>query len=227
MIPALKPPRDEAELRCRAAALAGLTLADLARALGCAVPRGGVRTKGAAGALLERALGATAGSTSRPDFPHLGIELKTIPVDVAGAPQESTFVCSISLSDADRAEWETSRARAKLACVLWVPIIASPGRPSEERRLGVPRLWRPTDAQERVLRADFEDLMGLIGIGAVEALTAHAGRWLQVRPKAASGRSRTLAFGRDGEMIAALPRGFYLRPSFTGAILSDPAAIPA
>ncbi|WP_437802222.1 DNA mismatch repair endonuclease MutH [Sorangium sp. So ce693] len=227
MIPALKPPRDEAELRGRAAALAGLTLADLARALGCAVPRGGVRTKGAAGALLERALGATAGSTSRPDFPHLGIELKTIPVDVAGAPQESTFVCSISLSDADRAEWETSRARAKLACVLWVPIIASPGRPSEERRLGVPRLWRPTDAQERVLRADFEDLMGLIGIGAVEALTAHAGRWLQARPKAASGRSRTLAFGRDGEMIAALPRGFYLRPSFTGAILSDPAAIPA
>ncbi|WP_437746471.1 DNA mismatch repair endonuclease MutH [Sorangium sp. So ce302] len=227
MISALKPPRDEAELRCRAAALAGLTLADLARALGCAVPRGGVRTKGAAGALVERALGATAGSTSRPDFPHLGIELKTIPVEVTGAPQESTFVCSISLSDADRAEWETSRARAKLACVLWVPIIAAPGRPSEERRLGAPRLWQPTDAQERVLRADFEDLMGLIGIGAVEALTAHAGRWLQVRPKAASGRSRTLAFGRDGEMIAALPRGFYLRPSFTGAILSDPAAIPA
>lgn len=186
-----------------------------------------MRTKGAAGALVERALGATAGSTSRPDFPHLGIELKTIPVDVTGAPQESTFVCSISLSDADRAEWETSRARAKLACVLWVPIIAAPGRPSEERQLGAPRLWRPTDAQERVLRADFEDLMGLIGIGAVEALTAHAGRWLQVRPKAASGRSRTLAFGRDGEMIAALPRGFYLRPSFTGAILSDPAAIPA
>ncbi|WP_437909381.1 DNA mismatch repair endonuclease MutH [Sorangium sp. So ce327] len=227
MVSALKPPRDEAELRCRAAALAGLTLADLARALDCAVPRGGVRTKGAAGTLVERALGATAGSTSRPDFPHLGIELKTIPVEVTGAPQESTFVCSISLSDADRAEWETSRARAKLACVLWVPIIAAPGRPSEERRLGAPRLWRPTDAQERVLRADFEDLMGLIGIGAVEALTAHAGRWLQVRPKAASGRSRTLAFGRDGEMIAALPRGFYLRPSFTGAILSDPAAIPA
>ncbi|WP_437300017.1 DNA mismatch repair endonuclease MutH [Sorangium sp. So ce426] len=227
MISALQPPHDEAELRCRAAALAGLTLADLARALGCAVPRGGVRTKGAAGALVERALGATAGSTSRPDFPHLGIELKTIPVEVTGAPQESTFVCSISLADADRAEWETSRARAKLACVLWVPIIAAPGRPSEERRLGAPRLWRPTDAQERVLRADFEDLMGLIGIGAVEALTAHAGRWLQVRPKAASGRSRTLAFGRDGEMIAALPRGFYLRPSFTGAILGDPAAIPS
>ncbi|AUX42019.1 DNA mismatch repair protein [Sorangium cellulosum] len=220
------PPRDEAELRGRAAALAGLTLADLARALGRAIPRGGARTKGAAGALVERALGATAGSTSRPDFPHLGIELKTIPVDAAGAPQESTFVCSISLSDADRAEWETSRARAKLAQVLWVPIVAAQGRPSEERRLGTPLLWRPTRAQEHVLRADFDELMGLIGIGAIEGLTAHAGRWLQVRPKAASGQSRTLAFGRDGELIAALPRGFYLRPGFTGAILSDPAALP-
>lgn len=221
------PPRDEAELRRRAEALAGLTLADLARLLGCAVPRGGARTKGAAGALVERALGATAGSASVPDFPELGIELKTIPVDASASPQESTFVCSISLADADRAEWETSRARAKLAHVLWVPIIAAPDRPSEERRLGAPMLWRPTPEQERVLRADFEDLMGLIGIGAVEALTAHAGRWLQVRPKAASSRVRTLAFGRDGELITALPRGFYLRPAFTGAILRDPAALPA
>jgi DNA mismatch repair protein MutH len=222
-----RAPRDEAELRWRADALIGRSLGEIAGALGRAVPGDGAHTKGQAGALLEKALGATAGSAAIPDFPDLGVELKTIPVDASGAPQESTFVCTISLASADRAEWETSRARAKLARVLWVPIVAAPGRPGGERRVGPPLLWRPTAAQERVLRADFEELMGIIGIGAVEALTAHTGRWLQVRPKAATSRARTVAFGRDGELIAALPRGFYLRPGFTGAILRDPAALPS
>lgn len=222
---AAPPPRDEAELLRRVGDLAGRSLGEIAGVLGSAVPGGGAHTKGHAGALLEKALGATAGSAGIPDFPHLGIELKTIPVDASGGPQESTFVCTISLVDADRDEWETSRARAKLARVLWVPIVAAPGRPGGERRVGSPLLWRPTAAQDRVLRADFEELMGIIGIGAVEALTARSGRWLQVRPKAASSRVRTVAFGRDGELITALPRGFYLRPGFTGAILRDPAAL--
>jgi DNA mismatch repair protein MutH len=61
----------------------------------------------------------------------------------------------------------------------------------------------------------------------VEALTAHTGTWLQVRPKAKDGSARTLAWSPDGDPIATTPRGFYLRTSFTGAILRDPAALPA
>lgn len=229
-MPPVPPPRDEAELRARAAALAGRSLDELARALGLAAPGGGLHAKGKAGTLLERALGATAGLAAVPDFPALGIELKTIPVDASGEPLESTFVCTISLADADRAEWEGSRARAKLAHVLWLPlIVAAPGHGAAPgaRRLGEPLFWRPTPEQERVLRDDFDELMGLIGAGGIEALTAHAGRWLQVRPKAASGRVRTVAFGRGGERIATVPRGFYLRPRFTRALLRDALAVPA
>ena len=60
----------------------------------------------------------------------------------------------------------------------------------------------------------------------IEELTAHRGRWLQVRPKAAHGRVRTVAFGAEGEAIATIPRGFYLRTRFTGAILADLRALP-
>ena len=49
---------------------------------------------------------------------------------------------------------------------------------------------------------------------------------LQVRPKAATGRTRTFSFGPEGEWIATVPRGFYLRASFTRALLSDPSALP-
>lgn len=218
----LQPPVDEAELRARAEALRGRTLDEVAAGLGRVAPGGGLHAKGKTGELIERALGASAGSAGVPDFPHLGIELKTIPLGVSGAPEESTFVCTIDLADAERAEWMESRARAKLAAVLWVPLHGD----GASRRIGEPLLWRPTPAQEAGLRSDFEEIMGLVGIGGIEALTARVGRWLQVRPKAASGRARTLAHGPDGELIATVPRGFYLRARFTGALLRDPAATP-
>jgi DNA mismatch repair protein MutH len=178
------------------------------------------------GALVEKALGAEAGSASIPDFPGLGIELKTIPVDGAGTPRESTFVCSIALAGADRADWRTSPVRAKLLRVLFVPIVVVDEEPVASRRIGAPFLWRPTAEQEHVLRDDFETAMGVIGRGAIETLTARSGRWLQVRPKAATGSVRTFAFGPEGECIATVPRGFYLRTSLTRALLRDPEALP-
>jgi len=220
------PPSSERELCDRAAWLSGRTIGELARALGSPVPVAGVRGKGKMGALVEKALGAEAGSASVPDFPRLGIELKTIPVDAAGTPRESTFVCSIALAGAERADWSTSAARAKLRQVLFVPIVVGDEEPVENRRIGSPLLWRPTAEQDAVLRDDFEAAMGAIGAGNVESLTARSGRWLQVRPKAATGRTRTFSFGPEGEWIATVPRGFYLRASFTRALLRDPGALP-
>jgi DNA mismatch repair protein MutH len=226
-ITVILPPSSERELCDRVAWLAGRTLGELSRALGVPVPPAGRTGKGKMGTLIEKALGADAGSASLPDFPRLGIELKTIPVDTAGAPRESTFVCSIALGDADQAEWITSAARAKLRQVLFVPIVVMDDEGVESRRIGASILWRPTTEQEAVLRDDFETAMGLIGAGGIESLTARSGRWLQVRPKAATGSVRTVSLGSEGEWIATVPRGFYLRTSFTKALLRDPAALPA
>jgi DNA mismatch repair protein MutH len=220
------PPLHLAELAVRAEALAGRTLGEIARALDVSLDGPSTRTKGRVGELLERALGATAGAGAAPDFPHLGVELKTVPVDEAGAPRESTFVCSIRLVDADHARWESSAARAKLAHVLFVPVIAA-GVELAARRIGRPRFFRPTAAQEAVLRADFEDLVGAIGAGGADELSAHRGRWLQVRPKAANGSVRTLAPGEDGALVETGPRGFYLRRHFVAAVLADPQSLPA
>src|SRR6185295_14252248 len=118
----IRAPSSEAELAERASWLAGRTIGEIAAALGEPPPAVGVRGKGKMGAIIERALGAEAGSAALPDFPRLGVELKTLPVDEHGVPRESTFVCTISLADADRAEWATSVAYAKLRHVLFVPI---------------------------------------------------------------------------------------------------------
>jgi DNA mismatch repair protein MutH len=221
------PPRDLDELRARADALAGRALDELAATHAIAFEgRDGAKTKGKTGELLERILGATGGAQAVHDFPSLGVELKTVPVDAAVRAVESTYVCTLVLTEADRAEWMTSWARSKLSHVLWVPIVLDDAA-SRIPRVGTPRFWKPTPEQESALASDFEEAMGAIAIGGVEALTARTGRWLHVRPKAASSRDRTWSVGRDdGDWISTVPRGFYLRPRFTTALLADLAAMP-
>jgi DNA mismatch repair protein MutH len=217
----LPAPRDLTELKARAAWLAGRELGELEALFGQSTEAPMRHRKGKTGELIERALGATAGNHFGPDFAALGVELKTIPLDAQGRPRESTFVCTLSLAGAESLEWAASPLRDKLAHVLWVPILEAGGA----RRVGRPLFWRPTPAQLAVLRADFDDIVGLVALGRVESLTAHLGRWLQARPKAAHSGVRTWAYGEDGEPLRALPRGFYLRARFTGALLRDPATL--
>ena len=159
-----------------------------------------MRGKGKVGELVERALGASGGSTATWDFPALEVELKTIPIDVVRqVARESTFVCAVSLAEADRAEWATSWVRAKLSRVLWVPVEF---HADGARRIGEPRLWSPSPEQERILAADFEEILGRVGAGGIEGVTAHLGRWLQLRPKAAHGRVRTVVRAAEGELVA-------------------------
>jgi DNA mismatch repair protein MutH len=181
-----------------------------------------VRTKGKVGEAIERALGAAGGRGATLDFPDLGIELKTVPVEPSGKPRESTFVCAVQLADADRAEWATSWVRRKLARVLWVPIVHEGG----QKTIGQAQLWSPTEEQESVMRSDFDEIFGAIGIGGIEGVTARLGRWLQLRPKAADSSARALSIGPDDSLVTTVPRGFYLRARFTGAILKDPGALP-
>jgi DNA mismatch repair protein MutH len=201
------------ELVQRARELEGHTLAEIASRIGSATPGTGLHAKGKTGELLEQVLGATGGSAARVDFPSLGVELKSIPIDGRGRPRESTFVCAVRLEDAEHAEWETSWVREKLRRVLWIPVS------DDDRRVGHAFVWQPSDEDDAILRGDFEDIMGLVGIGRIEDVSAHMGTYLQMRPKARDGEPRAFAFGSEGERVRTVRRGFYLRARFTSALL--------
>lgn len=219
-------PRTEHELLARARDLAGRTVGELARALSVRVPGETRRAKGLVGALVERALGADAGTKSAPDFGALGIELKTIPLRVDGTPRESTFVCTIPLERIAEMEWDESPVRAKLARVLFVPVESDPSLSLDRRRLGAPFVWSPSDAQDAALRADWDDLAGLIGAGLVDRIDARLGRCLQVRPKGKNARDVRRAADADGSPRLAAPRGFYLRARFTATIVRAQSLAP-
>jgi DNA mismatch repair protein MutH len=189
-----------------------------------ALPDEPARAKGWIGSLIERALGVVARPGSEPDFPALGVELKTIPLSRAGLPRESTFVCSAALRDIAELEWAQSGVFRKLARVLWVPIEAERGIAFAARRIGAPRLWSPSEAQRAALQADWEQLAGLLGRGDGDFVTAHLGRCLQLRPKAAN--ARVLGWGLDerGALLRTPPRAFYLRAAFTATIFAEEGA---
>lgn len=216
----IAPPSSEPELLDRARDLAGRTLAEVAARADLALPADLKRRKGTVGMLLEQALGATAGSRALPDFPALGVELKTLPVGPNRMPRESTFVCTLCLRKVAEVEFAHSLVRRKLARVLFVPVEADPALPLGERRVGAPFLWSPTPEEEAVLRADWDELVGRIGCGLADLVTGHLGQALQIRPKAAHGGVRTRALDEDGALIEAMPRGFYLRARFTGGLLT-------
>jgi len=202
----------------RADGLAGRRLGDIARELKVAVPDHATRAKGWTGTLLETALGATAASLPEPDFQSIGVELKTVPLRPDGRPRESTFICTLSPPGGEPPVWEFSSVRSKLARVLFVPVIYESGAGFAHRIIGTPLIWSPSAEEESALRADWEELMDLACTGRLESITARHGTHLQIRPKAANAAARRRGVGEDGAPAETLPRGFYLRATFTDAI---------
>jgi DNA mismatch repair protein MutH len=214
------PPTSQDELLSRIQNIAGFTLAELAEKQQLRTPTNLQHAKGWAGQLIEAVLGASAGSRAEPDFPELGIELKTIPLTASGQPKESTYVCTVPLNQGETLNWQTCWVRRKLNHVLWLPIEADPGIPIAKRRIGTGVLCHLTSQQDEILEQDWEEHMELINTGRIHEISAHHGTYLQVRPKAADRTVLRNTTDEAGDRVQTLPRGFYLRTRFTSQILA-------
>ncbi len=213
------PPNSEKELLNRARKLAGLTLQQLSTHFNQPLPKDIRHAKGWMGQLLETSLGATASSRAEPDFQLIQVELKTLPLTPSGKPKESTYVCTVPLTNLHEQEWSTSWLKRKLQRVLWLPIEADKRIPLAERHIGNAILWSPSEAEATQLQQDWEELMELVCLGRLEEITSHMGRYLQIRPKGANSKALTTTLDEEGNTIQTLPRGFYLRPEFTQQII--------
>jgi DNA mismatch repair protein MutH len=213
-------PLTETELLDNARGLTGKTLQQIAIGLELQVPENQLKAKGWVGEMIEMYLGATASSLPEPDFQHIGVELKTLPLNQHGKPKETTFVCTVSLSGNIGSTWENSTVKRKLNRVLWVPIEAEATIPLSQRRIGNPFIWSPNPQQEADLRTDWQELMDMISMGELDKVSSRQGKYLQIRPKAADAKALSKTTIDTGETGLTLPRGFYLRPTFTHMLIS-------
>lgn len=214
------PPSSETELKQRAQALAGLTIGEVSSLVGETCPQLLKYAKGWLGQLIEKALGAQACNLDQPDFFNLGIELKTLPINAQGLPQESTYICHASIPTFER-DFTNSRVWRKMAKMLWVPIESNKEKAVKDLRIGTPLLWSPADEIKAQLQEDWEELTELMILGHYEALSAHKGKYLQLRPKAANAKTFIQVFNHEGEQISLVPKGFYLRTLLTKRIIAE------
>lgn len=215
-----RSPKSINELMQRAQDMAGLTLGQLATLHDIQVPQDLRRDKGWIGLLIEYELGALAGSKPEQDFLHLGVELKTIPIDATGKPLETTYVTIAPLINIQGLTWEQSLVYHKLQRVLWIPVEGMRDKPIKDRRIGMPILWTPSDEELAAIRQDWEEIMEFIALGKVDRVTARHGEVLQLRPKGANSRSVTQSIDSQGQLSQTNPRGFYLKIPFTQSILN-------
>jgi len=214
-------PQSEQQLLAYCEDIAGHSLAELADIANIPVPKDLRKNKGWVGQLIEWHLGATAGSKPEQDFKHLGIELKTIPIDRLGKVLETTFVCSTPILQTTHLTWENSNIRNKLSKVLWLPVQGERNVPLAERIVGNGFLWTASATQTQLMMQDWNELMEKIALGKIEQISARDGQVLQLRPKAANGKALTDAYGEDGQLIKVRPRGFYLKKVFTQGIINQ------
>ncbi len=214
-------PASEKELLERATSLTGKSLQQLAIKHDLPVPGSLIHAKGWLGNLLELELGASAGVRPEPDFMQLGIELKTLPLNRHGMPKESTYVCVAQLERGLLGEWEQSLVKRKLAHVLWIPYEADNDIAIGARHIGNPISWKPDSQQEQQLREDWQEITDMICMGNIAEVTSSMGRYLQIRPKAANAAAQTIDHNQAEAHSVTLPRGFYLRSSFTRQILNN------
>jgi DNA mismatch repair protein MutH len=212
-------PASEKALMESAQNLAGLTLGEIAKKAGITIPNDLTRNKGWIGLLLEHILGASAGSRPEPDFPHLGIELKSLPINEQAKPLETTFVSVAPLTGLVGVNWKNCYVRKKLTKVLWVPVITPKDAPIGDRIVGMPFIWSPNAEEEALLAQDWQELTDMIVLGNVENIHGKHGQVMQLRPKAANSKAKTQAFDRYGKPFMTLPRGFYLKIHFTQSLL--------
>ena len=143
--------------------------------------------------------------------------MKTLPfrVDAEGRPRilEATFVTSATAGDLVHETWATSRAKKKLTRVLFIPV----ERGTE--RIGTSFLYEPDPSTLDVLRADWEDLADLVARGLGFACSSRRGTILHLRPKARDASVVTHVDVVDEDGVALRPQGFYLRRTFTQALV--------
>lgn len=218
------PPQNKKALIERASQLAGLTIANVCTQVNVQVAKNLRTNKGFVGQILEKFLGANAHNLDEPDFVHLGIELKSIPVDKRGVPLESTYICYANLPP-QHSHWQQSRLQRKTAHVLWVPYEGDKLIPLPQRRVGMPYLWQPSIEDSESMQTDYEELTELMLQGRYAELDAKKGKVIQLRPKAANSKTLIKVTNEYGESILTVPKGFYFRKPFTAKILADHYAL--
>jgi DNA mismatch repair protein MutH len=187
--------------------LIGCDLYDLACHYRIPTHHAGRLNKGWAGQTIERHLGAALNSRQQPDF-H-GWELKGVALkfDETGAPRakETMAITMFNSPHVIATPFAQSHLRQKLRRMLVVGWVAEPTT-AASAVIVCAEPFNMAPQVESLVRADYEQIRGLLRVYGPSAVSGRVGEWVQARPKGPGHGSTTRAFYARHRLIDLILR---------------------
>jgi DNA mismatch repair protein MutH len=196
--------------------------------------------KSLAGRVVETLLGEKANSRMRADLRSLGIEVKSIPLELRGptngvplnltAREPTAITSGQAVFDDLSSSWRETHLFEKLRAVLWVPIMKHDLERYEGWYIRQPFVWMPSEDEERQLREDFEGIKDYVygalkhGLGKPDQMPdmdRRNGLYLRLGTKAKDATTRK-DFNLAGVgTFREKPRAWYIRPALTNQLIAQ------
>lgn len=181
--------------------------------------------KGNIGNLVELALGLDTNSRQKPDFEHIGVEVKATPVEKASSGTwragERLVITNISYRPEDNQvegrerSFEESHLASKLDCIL-LCVYLRPAKHTKEDRteyeFNQVVLFSPPTEDMAIIRNDWEQIMSFVRNGRAEELSESMTKYLGACTKGSNSSVRK----KQGyhPFTDAKPRAFCLKSSY-------------
>ncbi|QJC36686.1 hypothetical protein GJU00_02065 [Enterobacteriaceae endosymbiont of Donacia simplex] len=204
----------------RAKLITGYYIVDILRWLNYKISNKFKKDKGIIGKLIEFYLiGNKQNNFSNQDIPHLGIEIKTITIDINNKIINDSFICSLPLINKNNLFFYQSKLYNKLSKILWIPIIIKNiNTPILMRKIGHPFFWIPSINEKKKLHDDWDNLMKLLILGKIKYINFYNGYILLVKNKG-NKKQLTKTINNIGEIISVIPKSLYLKKKFLYSLI--------
>ncbi|QJC34282.1 hypothetical protein GJT94_02070 [Enterobacteriaceae endosymbiont of Donacia cinerea] len=204
----------------RAKLIKGYHIIDILRWLDYKISNNFKKDKGIIGKLIEFYLtGKKQNNVLNQDIPNLGIEIKTITIDINNKIINDSFICSLSLINKNNLIFYKSKLDNKLSKILWIPIIIKNiNTPILRRRIGNPFFWIPSINEKKKLNYDWNNLIKLLILGKIKYINYYNGYILLVKNKG-NKKQLTKTINNIGEIISIIPKALYFKKKFLYSLI--------
>ncbi|QJC35036.1 MutH/Sau3AI family endonuclease [Enterobacteriaceae endosymbiont of Donacia piscatrix] len=199
----------------RAKLITGYYIIDLIKWLNYPVNNNSIKDKGIIGKLIEYYLtGEKKNNKLNQDIPYLGIEIKTITINLKKKVLNDCFICSFPLLIKNNLSFYKKKLNKKISKILWVPIITNNINTYVfNKQIGDPFFWKPSFNDKVKLNNDWNNLIKLLIIGQLKKINYYNGDILLVKNKN-SKKKLTRTIDQNGKFLYIYPKAFYIKKKY-------------
>ncbi|QJC35461.1 hypothetical protein GJT97_02025 [Enterobacteriaceae endosymbiont of Donacia proxima] len=199
----------------RAKLITGHYIIDIIKWLNYPINNNSIKDKGIIGKLIEYYLiGKKQNNKLNQDIPHLGIEIKTITINLKNKVLNDCFICSFPLIIKHNLSFYKKKLYKKISKILWIPIITNNINTSIfNKKIGDPFFWEPSFKDKVKLNNDWNNLIKLLIIGQLKKINFYKGNILLIKNKG-NKKQLTRTINQNGKFLYILPKSFYFKKKY-------------